>query len=893
MAQLVSLTQLGGRGIGKAGEAILVGVHHIAAAVSMLLDSDESGFSECSSLCGEDAPLPESVKHEEAVPEHPHESLKLGAVPLVTKEYSMAPDMLFGWRPKNMGVGSPIPLDFTLGEAPVCKNTATGEEFPTIYHGYRPKDSLVMHKAYSGSQRYPFQFSPTYEGVSMGGKQDSRDFEGMGPYTTEDLTFDSCFESGNLDRVVKIKADEYDLYMRTDANTRGHNQWYFFKVCNKQPQTIKFSIVNFTKRDSLYSQGMQPCVYSKKACTTGLSQGWHRAGDHVSYSYSKISRFSSRNRNYWQLTFTYNFQHEDDEVTFAYAIPYTFTRLTKLLSELKHDVSEGVLKVDCLCKSLSGVDVPLLKISEFSLLAPKRSIVITCRVHPGETYGSWMLEGLLRYLVGSDTSAKKLRSRFVFYIVPMLNPDGVILGNYRSCFAGNDLNRKYINPDSRLHPTIFHTKELLKKAQAKGGLFTFIDLHAHSRKKNVFIYGPHYPLHNDKYYKMRVLPKLISERTEMFRYFGCKFRNDVNKKKAARLVVWKEFKLPYSYTLEASFHGYLTPQRTTVQFDEVLLMKMGAFICDGLLDYALLLEEEQTHKDKRKLARIKRKKHKTAGDCESSDEEPQQRTLNTVLETIRQEAALEHDSDSGGSDSDPSRDELSDQEEKALHSAINQALDDSAFQSQKSVHKTSITKQKPPRKIADANLEARSSLSKYFSRAGQKDSKERKRRIPKGSMLSDHSSVDRKRPLNSLASSQLARRLSACRPSQEIRRVPTQERLDRRRKNQFARVSLDPIVINKPTPSAAELAQRLNEILHQRSRSISSDESPSFSTMRDVKARRRYLAYPESPSISSHLIVPNHPQSKEVTQDRTNSQLRVYGRKTKKVFSFNSGILNL
>jgi len=29
----------------------------------------------------------------------------------------------------------------------------------------------------------------------------------------------------------------------------------------------------------------------------------------------------------------------------------------------------------------------------------------------------------------------------------MLNPDGVILGNYRTGVAGRDLNRTYINPN--------------------------------------------------------------------------------------------------------------------------------------------------------------------------------------------------------------------------------------------------------------------------------------------------------------------------------------------------------------------------------------------------------------------------------------------------------------
>ena len=44
----------------------------------------------------------------------------------------------------------------------------------------------------------------------------------------------------------------------------------------------------------------------------------------------------------------------------------------------------------------------------------------------------------------------------------MLNPDGVINGNYRCSLAGCDLNRRWKNPTKQLHPTIFHTKKLIK-----------------------------------------------------------------------------------------------------------------------------------------------------------------------------------------------------------------------------------------------------------------------------------------------------------------------------------------------------------------------------------------------------------------------------------------------
>lgn len=47
------------------------------------------------------------------------------------------------------------------------------------------------------------------------------------------LTFDSSFESGNLDMVVQIARDEFDMFMRVDSNTRGHHQWFYFKVENR------------------------------------------------------------------------------------------------------------------------------------------------------------------------------------------------------------------------------------------------------------------------------------------------------------------------------------------------------------------------------------------------------------------------------------------------------------------------------------------------------------------------------------------------------------------------------------------------------------------------------------------------------------------------------------
>ena len=68
-------------------------------------------------------------------------------------------------------------------------------------------------------------------------------------------------------------------------------------------------------------------------------------------------------------------------------------------------------------------------------------MIISARVHPGESNASYIVEGLIDFLLSQDREAKHLRDTYVFKIVPMLNPDGVVVGNYRCSLAGVDLNR--------------------------------------------------------------------------------------------------------------------------------------------------------------------------------------------------------------------------------------------------------------------------------------------------------------------------------------------------------------------------------------------------------------------------------------------------------------------
>lgn len=46
----------------------------------------------------------------------------------------------------------------------------------------------------------------------------------------------------------------------------------------------------------------------------------------------------------------------------------------------------------------------------------KKAVVVTARVHPGETNASWMMEGFLDFLLGDSEDAQLLRDTFVFKV---------------------------------------------------------------------------------------------------------------------------------------------------------------------------------------------------------------------------------------------------------------------------------------------------------------------------------------------------------------------------------------------------------------------------------------------------------------------------------------------
>ena len=100
----------------------------------------------------------------------------------------------------------------------------------------------------------------------------------------------------------------------------------------------------------------------------------------------------------------------------------------------------------------------------------------------------------------------------------MMNPDGVFFGNTRCNFLGQDLNRKWDNPNQWSHPIVFNVRNLIEKVDKDPNLDLdmILDIHSHSSLLGVFVIGNAY----DDVYRFErhvVFPKILSHICPDFR----------------------------------------------------------------------------------------------------------------------------------------------------------------------------------------------------------------------------------------------------------------------------------------------------------------------------------------------------------------------------------------
>mgnify|MGYP000983766103 CR=1 FL=1 len=70
------------------------------------------------------------------------------------------------------------------------------------------------------------------------------------------------------------------------------------------------------------------------------------------------------------------------------------------------------------------------------------------------------MHGLIERLAGLVNSNSELLRTTIFNIVPMMIPDGVVFGNFRTSLLGVDLNRNFHREEELLFPEVVALKRL-------------------------------------------------------------------------------------------------------------------------------------------------------------------------------------------------------------------------------------------------------------------------------------------------------------------------------------------------------------------------------------------------------------------------------------------------
>ncbi len=153
-------------------------------------------------------------------------------------------------------------------------------EFPSrlVYHGYRPTVSLELHLRYGqkasfieDSQYYDVLIPKNIKAKALESNlhrqtprspvdaDTLRSLDANAENSACDLTFDSMFESGNLDLAIQVQPREFNLYLKPDTNTKGYCNWFCFKIERKPDAKGRFSackyqfnIMNMYKKKILY-----------------------------------------------------------------------------------------------------------------------------------------------------------------------------------------------------------------------------------------------------------------------------------------------------------------------------------------------------------------------------------------------------------------------------------------------------------------------------------------------------------------------------------------------------------------------------------------------------------------------------------------------------------------
>jgi hypothetical protein len=300
-------------------------------------------------------------------------------------------------------------------------------------------------------------------------------------------TVSASFESGSIGTVTKVNNTEWELYLADDNNNpelpASWRSWWYVKMENLAQDTP----TKITLKNSGWPYYYLP-VYSYD------QEKWYRfTEEEVTQNLNNelIVRKQFNNKTVWIARF----------------YPYTFTDVNEYIQSIR---SSPYIDIRIPGYSQQGKPIYVIKITDSTVpVSGKKRIFMHARTHPAETCPSFLIEGMIRFLLSGTREASEILAGFEFYIFPMQNVDGVIAGNYRSTPKSENLEMMWnydsnnplnLTPDTPPEVAIIH--QYAKNLMTDGGppVSIALNLHASNSEPDIrtFFY-PHFGTESQGY----------------------------------------------------------------------------------------------------------------------------------------------------------------------------------------------------------------------------------------------------------------------------------------------------------------------------------------------------------------------------------------------------------
>ena len=464
-------------------------------------------------------------------------------------------------------------------------------------------------------------------------------------FNFDTVTITSEYNSGNLLNAEKISEDTFNLYMSQDCNGVELNHqiscykvWFYFGVKSTIPQILTLKIVNMNNYVKVFHSGNKICyrILEENQTPYDYENSYKLNEENLWKRFNENFSYKVNDNNNLELYLTYEFP-PNKYVLFSYCFPFSYTKIQKFLdfydnqiNTITKDTTNIYFHNEILTYSKEKRFLNLLTITSkdniiknqyetilaglfpirnrcYKSLHDKPIIVISARVHPGETPGQFMMNGLIKLLCDENNNyAKILRRTFVFKIIPMINVDGVSKGHLRLDSQGLNLNRSYLNPESKTEPEIYAIKKLFMFYVNSFKVRYYFDLHADMKIHGAYVFGNAIDIFESHVenvlfgYIFKLNCNHLNWKKCVFSEKGMntKFKYDKNTKEAtSRVHFYKKTGLIHTYTVESTyFKGMFNLNDEEINENYLYLIKdfeqTGIDLLKSILDYEELDEDK-------------------------------------------------------------------------------------------------------------------------------------------------------------------------------------------------------------------------------------------------------------------------------------------------------------